>query len=98
MTERHEALRTVFPSRGSTPIQVVLPAAPPAGLVRLGLAGAVPGAGQEIEDEAEALWRQPIDLVNGPIARATVLAGPDGARWRSSSPSTTSSATAGPCG
>ncbi len=92
LTARHEALRTVFPSREGAPRQLIRPpAAVPLPVVDLtGLAGSAGSAGLAPERaEAEALrlaaadGHRPFDLARGPLLRAALVrlpAGGDGGR------------------
>ncbi|MEU0236701.1 amino acid adenylation domain-containing protein [Nocardiopsis sp. NPDC006198] len=73
LAARHEALRTVFPSRDGAPHQVVLDATGlPLAAVDL---GGAPGGGREERLDAllEEFASRPFDLARGPLTRAVLV-------------------------
>ncbi|MFK0180555.1 amino acid adenylation domain-containing protein, partial [Streptomyces xanthochromogenes] len=69
--ERHEGLRTRFPSRDGEPVQEVLPAAE-VPFTELDLSGE-PDAGARFESYADEEARKPFDLARGPLLRVTLV-------------------------
>ncbi|MEA2691113.1 MAG: hypothetical protein QOJ16_500, partial [Acidobacteriota bacterium] len=73
VVRRHEALRTVFPvAKGGTPLQVVLPALPPA-LPLVDLTALLDATRTEADRLLLAEARRPFDLAAGPLLRLTLL-------------------------
>ncbi|MFI8460812.1 amino acid adenylation domain-containing protein [Kitasatospora sp. NPDC085464] len=68
LVDRHEALRTVFPSRGGEPVQLVLPRR----AVELPLVDVGPGEERWVR-HARQVINQPFDLGRGPLLRAELL-------------------------
>ncbi|HEY0556339.1 MAG TPA: condensation domain-containing protein, partial [Thermoanaerobaculia bacterium] len=74
LTARHEALRTIFPMAGDEPVQRVLPQPAPDILVET-----TEEAGEELARRLAAEAWRPFALERGPLLRARVFLGPDGA-------------------
>ena len=73
IVQRHATLRTCFPAFGGRPLQVVLPALQ-IGMAEIDLAH-LPDAEREAElcKRASEEAREPFDLANGPLIRATLF-------------------------
>jgi amino acid adenylation domain-containing protein len=77
LVQRHEVLRTVFPTRDGLPVQVILPA-PPAELRRIDLRVLDPATRRaELLRLAQAESRRPFDLSQGPLYRFTLIVASD---------------------
>ncbi|TMB62782.1 MAG: hypothetical protein E6J51_11195, partial [Chloroflexi bacterium] len=70
---RHEAMRTIFPVVDARPVQRVLPFAPAHLSIVDVPAGSDSARRSAIDRLTATLLREPFDLVNGPVWRATVL-------------------------
>src|SRR5947209_19536805 len=73
IVRRHEALRTVFNSKGGRAVQVVLPELPPS-FAEVDLSAEQEGSGAAaFRQSAAAEAERPFDLTRGPLLRATLL-------------------------
>ncbi|WP_330333707.1 amino acid adenylation domain-containing protein [Streptomyces sp. NBC_00536] len=70
LVDRHEALRTVFPARDGSPVQLVLPRR----AFELGLTEAGGATDTELRGLAGRLAEEPFDLTKGPLLRAELIA------------------------
>jgi len=81
IARRHEVLRTVLDLRAGEPVQIVSPDLS-LNLRYVDLKGlTVEQAAAKVKEYIGALWREPFDLINGPLVRYQLLELPQAQRW-----------------